>query len=946
MNSVNNNSINVFKKNKKHFRLFDKTESTIPSGGITYIIAFIIPLIIMLALYIAREIFPFGNNCYLRSDMYHQYAPFFSELWNKLKHGESLTYSWDIGMGTNFTALYAYYLASPSNWFIILFPQKYMIEIMNVIIVLKLCLSSLTFTYYISKHFNNRRCSIALFGIFYALSGFVAAYSWNIMWLDCLVLLPLIILGLERLVNENRCYLYCITLGLCIYTNYYISIMVCLSVVLYFIVLMAAYKGTKKPVIYAKKFLNFTIYSLLAGGLAACLLLPEFYAFTLSASNNIDFPKKLSLYFSILSMLTRHLINIPVHLGLEHYPNIYCGVAVLLLFPMYIMDKKVDLREKIGKSALILLFLTAFNLNIPNFVWHGFHFPNSLPCRQSFIYIFFLLTMCYEAFSHIKSMTTKQLGGAVWIAIGILLFIEQIFTVDETYDFKTVYISGIFILIYALLLVIHMKKDFRIPVTLFIAFSLCIIECTINMDATGLGTTSRSAYLLDYDAVKTVTSTVANDDSSFYRMDKKFGNRSNNDGAWHNYHSISTFSSTSNSAMEDFFGKLGFEHSFNAYEYSGATLITESLFSVKYAISNRILIESPLRSYYTGDDGEFIYKNSYTLPIGFMTYNDPNLWNGSDSVGSGIDNQNALIKNLTGISNVFTLTYENATDASFEVKAVKPAHLYMIVRNTACDSVTANINNMEYTYKDLKKGNRIIDLGYATPEDTIIITGDTSMNASVYTLESSRFIEAFNILNDNSLNVSEFTDNKITGTVNASKDATLICSIPYDKGWSVYIDGKKTETTDIYGALISVDIPAGEHEVILKYTPVNLVLGCLITSLCIIILIGIYVFKKMCCMNVIQTNNWPVLIQELLDENDIILTNKKKKNNESDSRFLEEKNVTNDITRQYDDEEADFITDDSDSDNSHIPLDDFSLDEFDDFDNLDSDEIMNTKENE
>ncbi len=896
MNSLNDNSTNTSRKHKRHFTLFDKTDSSIPGGGITYIIAFVIPLIIMTALYIAREIYPFGNNCYLRSDMYHQYAPFFSELWNKLRHGESLTYSWDIGMGTNFTALYAYYLASPSNWFIVLFPQKYMIEIMNVIIILKLCLSSLTFTYYISKHFNTRKCTIALFGMFYALSGFVAAYSWNIMWLDCLVLLPLIILGLERLVNENHCFLYCITLGLCIYTNYYIAIMVCISVVLYFIVLMAAYKGTRRPVIYVKKFLNFAIYSLLAGGLAACLLLPEFYAFTLSASNNIEFPKKLSLYFSILNMVTRHLINVPVHLGLDHYPNIYCSVAVLLLFPLYVMDKKVDLREKIGKSALVLIFLTAFNLNIPNFIWHGFHFPNSLPCRQSFIYVFFLLAMCYEALSHLKSMTTKQLGCALWIAIGILLFIEQVFTVDETYDFTIVYISGAFILVYALIMLIHLKHEFKVPVIIFIAFSLCIIECTINMDSTGIGTTSRSSYLLDYDAVKTVTQTVADDDSSFYRMDKKFGSRSNNDGAWHNYHSISTFSSTSNGAMEKFFGELGFEHSFNAYKYNGATLVTESLFSVKYAISNRILTESPLRSYYTGSDGEFIYKNNYTLPIGFMTYNDPYGWEADSANDAGIENQNSLIKNLTGISNVFTLTYENATDASFEVKPVKAGHLYMIVRNTSCDTVTATINSSEYTYKDLKKGGTIIDLGYATPDDIIVISGDTSMNASVYTLESSRFIEAFNILNNNSLNVSEFTNNKITGTVNASKDATLICSIPYDNGWSVYIDGKKAETNDIYGALISVNVPAGDHTVTLKYMPVNFILGCIITSLCIIILIGIYTFKKMCCMNVIKTSDWPVLIQELIDEKDVVLT---------------------------------------------IHLDNFSLDELDDFDNLDSDESNN-----
>lgn len=434
------------------------------------------------------------------------------------------------------------------------------------------------------------------------------------------------------------------------------------------------------------------------------------------------------------------------------------------------------------------------------------------------------------------------------------------------------------------------------------------------MDSTGIGTTSRTSYLLDYDAVKTVTSTVAEDDSSFYRMDKKFGSRSNNDGAWHNYHSMSTFSSTSNGAMEKFLGKLGFEHSFNAYKYNGATLVTESLFSVKYAISNRILTESPLRTYYTGDDGEFIYKNTYTLPIGYMTYNDPYGWEGSEAIGSGIDNQNSLIKNLTGISNVFTLTYENSTDTGFEVKPVKAGHLYMITKNTACDTVTVTIHGSEYTYKDLKKGGTIIDLGYATPEDVIVVSADTSMNASVYTLETSRFTEAFNILNNNSLNVSEFTNNKIKGTVNADKDATLICSIPYDKGWSVYIDSKKVETNDIYGAFISVHVPAGEHNITLKYTPVNLILGCIITSLCIIILIGIYFFKRMCRMNVISTDSWPVLIQELICEDDVILMDRRKTETQS------------------------IYDDDINPHDSPMPLDDFSLDELDDFDNLDSDE--------
>ena len=173
----------------------NSSKKSILNSNFTYLAAFVLPVIMMMALYYTRGIFPWGNECYLRSDMYHQYAPFFSELWHKIRNGESLTYSWNIGMGTNFTSLFAYYLASPSNWFVALFPQKYTIEIMNAFIILKIAGSSLSLTYYLTKHNNNKHVIAAIFGMFYGMSGFIAAYSWNIMWLDGMIMLPLIVLG-------------------------------------------------------------------------------------------------------------------------------------------------------------------------------------------------------------------------------------------------------------------------------------------------------------------------------------------------------------------------------------------------------------------------------------------------------------------------------------------------------------------------------------------------------------------------------------------------------------------------------------------------------------------------------------------------------------------------------------------------------------------------------
>ena len=254
------------------------------------IAAFVIPMVIMLLIFVQRGIFPFGEETFLRTDMYHQYAPFFSEFQYKLTHGGSLLYSWDVGMGVNFSALYAYYLASPFNWLLILCPKGLVIEFMTCQIVFKIGLSGLTMAYYFRKHCCTRDFGVAFFGIFYALSGYMAAYSWNIMWLDCIILFPLIVLGLEHLVKDGKGMLYCITLGLSILSNYYISIMTCIFMVLYFIALLVLDEEMHWEKFIGRGF-QFAVYSLLAGGLAAVVLLPEIFALQMTASGDVSFPK-------------------------------------------------------------------------------------------------------------------------------------------------------------------------------------------------------------------------------------------------------------------------------------------------------------------------------------------------------------------------------------------------------------------------------------------------------------------------------------------------------------------------------------------------------------------------------------------------------------------------------------------------------------------------------
>ena len=680
---------------------------------------------------------------------------------------------------------------------------------------------------------------------------------------------------------------------------------------------MISYNGPVSILQYVKKFINFCIYSLLAGGLGACLLLPEFYTFSLSASSDTSFPAQLKSYFSILSMLTRQLINVPVHLGLEHFPNIYCSVAVFLLIPLYVMCKKINAREKIGKCIILLIFLTAFNLNIPNYIWHGLHFPNSLPCRQSFIYIFFVLTMCFEAVYNIKELSNKQIGTSLWISIGLLVLFEQLFMAEgSTYSFKIAYVSGIFILLYALLIFINNNAKLKIPLVLLLTFSVSIIECTLNMDSTGIGTTSRTSYLLDYDAVKTVTKTVADNDDSFYRMDKLFGARTKNDGAWHNYKTVSTFSSTCNASMSKLFNYLGLENSTNAYGCNGLTEVTDMIFSVKYTISNKLLAESNLRSYYTGSDGEFIYKNNYTLPIGFAINEQSASKMNFMTANNGIENQNLMIQNMTGISDVFTVVDEFPNESECTIKPQKDGHLYLIAANQSVDYITVTLNNSDksYSYSNLKSNNRIIDVGYVTKSDTVEVTAETGMNLTAYMLDSDKLIKAYNILNAESYQVDSYTDTHFKGSISLSSDKTVLFSIPHDAGWSVYVDGKRVDTFVWKNALLCVDVPAGTHSLELRYVPHNLILGCVLTAFSIIILIGIYVSARLIRNGRIHTYNWPVFIRKYLELPVIESVAEAHSDNEDDN-FLN-KNIQETILDEMNDfdnlESPDFEDDTSD----------------------------------
>lgn len=803
------------------------------STNLVYFLSFIIPIFILLLIYVLRGIYPFGDEVFLRSDMYHQYAPFLAAFQEKLKTGGSLAYSWDIGGGVNFVALYAYYLATPINWILFLFPQSILTELMSIILILKIGLAGFTFSYYICKHFNTNNPAVGAFAIFYALSAYVAAYSWNVMWLDCIWLLPLILLGLEYLVKENKPFLYCITLGLSILSNYYISIMICIFCVLYFFMLMFSQPESSKK--FFRKSLLFGFFSLLAGGLSAVLLIPEFFALQLTVSGEINFPSSLTQYFSVFEMMSRQLILVEPAVFSAHEPNIYTGIPIFLLVPLYAMNPKANLKEKIAKFILVFIFYISFNMNILNYVWHGFHFPNSLPCRQSFIFSFLLLVMAYEGLCGISKFTTKQIYGTLTGVITLFLIIEH-FIVGEEYHFSIVYISLLFVCLYCMLIDLYRRKKSTNLSLCFLLFLIVFIEVFINTEGTSVSTTGRSSYVNDNNDITTVLDELNSTDTDFYRVEK-LKRRTKNDSAWHHYHGLSLFSSTANAGLSQFLSDMGHEESTNSYAFYGATPLTSSILNVKYVFNNEFLENTSLRELVTWDESIYLYNNIYTLPLGFAVPSDLNeTWDMKSSNPFMVQNDFAYL--TTGIKPVFSRMEHHIDDNNVEIYVEEDQYVYAYVTSNGEEFTATYKNEFNEEFQDSKKFTNIkqkyiFDLGHCPEGTTITLTGTGEDNIKLYTfgLELENFKEFHRIINQEELVVDNYDDTHVNATITVKKDSLLFTSIIYEKGWSVTVDGQPVDTTAFKNAFISIPLTAGTHEIKLSYIPYGLPIGILISAI-------------------------------------------------------------------------------------------------------------------
>lgn len=801
--------------------------------------AFLLPVLAMLFIFAQRGIYPFGEESFLRTDLYHQYAPFFSEFQHKLRSGESLFYSWDVGLGVNFSAIYAYYLASPLNWLIVLCPKRHIIEFITAMVVLKTGLCGLTMTSYLLHHSREKRYFAALFGSAYALSAYMAAYSWNVMWLDCILLFPLICLAMERLMEGQSCIPYTLLLALCIGSNYYISIMICLFLLLY----AAAWAVLKdiSGMRLVRAAGRFALCSIIAGGLAAVILLPEVFALQSTASGSFHFPKSFESYFSILDMLARHMGNIDTEIGLDHWPNLYCGVAVYQLVLLYIANRRISLKEKAVYGLLLMFFLASFSINVLNYIWHGFHYPNSLPARQSFIYIFLVLFISYRAAEQWRGNTRRDMALAFLLSSGFILLCQE-FVDQKHFYFWSYYAALGLTALYALLFRLIRMRHFERGLMRRVLTALVGLELCLNFAISSVPTTSRTEYTADNADIISLRDSAPR--GEFVRFEK-IRRKSKDDGAWLNFPSVSLFSSTADKALSDFLRDLGCESSVNAYSITGSTPLVDALLDVKYAFYPEESYNRELKLI-SQSGTSCLYEYPSTFPLGFLVNADfTDCWVRTLENPADVQNDLCALMNCGGVLDEVAGTEEGRI-SSFT--ADTEGEYYVFVGNARVDAIQAELPGITRSFDNLKR-RYFAELGTLHPGDRVTLenkdeNSSEHLDARIYRFNYNSLRELREKLVTAPLTLTEFSDGYLKGTVTAERSGLLFCSIPFDEGWQITVDGVSTKAERCMDAFLSVRLPAGTHELEFRYVPRGLKYGALLSLLMLLCFAGLLVYER------------------------------------------------------------------------------------------------------
>lgn len=828
--------------------------------------AFVVPFVFMEIVAVVMKIQPFGSNSFMIVDALHQYLPFFSEYQEKLRSADSLFYSFHGGLGYNFLGLWAYYLASPLNFIIILFPKGMLNMVISHLYIIKLALCSLTAAFYFYKRRGKDELSIVAFGVAYAFSSYMVGYSWNIMWVEVMMMLPVVLYGFEKLMKEGDGRVYSGALFIALLCNFYMSFMMCLFLVLWFI--LYEHEGVRK---FFQNGIRFALFSLLSGAMAACTLIPAYLGIMQTSSAKLEFPKEL-WYGTFGNIFQRHFLGTkPLTMAVDDSEiNLYCGILTLLLVGFYIASKEIPKLVRIKRLFLVVILFLSFNMPVLGYIWHGFHDQYGIPNRFAFLYIFLLLSLAYDGYCLLMEHGKMQVWK-IYFALSLLCVLCGISvytltkTVDSTYLYVTIGVAVVYVLQFFLYEKGYVTKK-------FFTIALCgvfIIE-TGYMAGTGFkstGTVDTAHYFKDTEAIQTLKDRNV---KGLFDRTEIVSWKMLDESIWHTLNGVTMFGSTAQGKMVDIMDRLGFYTGVNEYLYEGATPFTNNLLSVKYQLYRTD--DKRLSNFKKADKEKDVtlYKNPYETGLGYGMNSDVKICN-FNSVNP-FEVQNNLVQKAYGTKDLFHMVgTQTPTLSGVKITSSNGGGEYVFENTTSVD------DNMVFTITSEEEREMFVHFDGSQVENTVIekngtVIGTGRLDAQILSLgkmkkgdnvrismklkqddvmsgvvrltaaymDTDVMDQVYKSMKSQMFQTTEESSTHIEGTVSLDKDGTVFFSMPYDKGWKVEVDGKEAKTHAIGEAFLGVDTTKGKHTITLKYTPPGFLPGVLLT------VVGFVIFVAIC----------------------------------------------------------------------------------------------------
>ncbi|MFR9268996.1 MAG: YfhO family protein [Clostridia bacterium] len=840
--------------------------------------AFCLPVILMFLAFLVMGIYPAGENQIAVIDMYHQYVPFLGELQSKLQSGGSLFYTWNGAGGSNFWNLLAYYGASPLNLILVLFPKKFLMEGVTLILLLKIGLAGSTMAVYLraivwEKDKRSADISLVGFATLYALCSYVMAYYWCIMWMDAVALLPLCILGLHKILDGRSGVFYTVCLALVVFINYYMAIMVCIFILFYYPVLYFIKVQGESAGHFFKTTGRAVGYSLLGVLMSAVMLLPTWMSMQSTYYISADMPEKTELYNDLLDILNQMLPNAELTYR-EGLPNLYCGMFVVILLVFYWISRTIPLREKLLNGAFLVFLIFSLNINKLDFIWHGFHFPNQLPYRYTFMICFLLIAMAYQVFQRVDEIRVNHLWILLAAGGGYYLLAQKILT-EHIKDLDLFVYSGLaWLALYVAILLLYKKG--RLPKNLLLILTVILLTCEMASNTCTsidqVGTTQRSNYYAnEADIAKLVKKTEGTDD--------RFGRTEMNDNyilncpAMYHYKGISQFSSSLNANATALMEHIGVEGApdKNRFNYNQTDPVTNAMLNIRYLIGKNLPIDDSDFKQIAKSGNSRLYESIYPLSIGYMTADTIRTWNYEQenpfmvlddyvravtqnkytSVFTEIEPVDVSAANIelssTG-DGMWDSTLKNETKKSKTIltyQAQQAGKQYLFIEADDADAITVSQEKKDDKIEIRNDCGSIVNLGEMDngTEFTVTIEYKEGKGGSVVshvcTMDEVVWQDAYKMLSASMLDVTDYGDTYLKGTIDVQEDGVFVTSVPYEAGWKLKVDGHTREIDELIGgAWISTSLSAGEHQIELSFRPPGLIAGLLITLASIGLLIA------------------------------------------------------------------------------------------------------------